>query len=97
MKFRIIREDHNDRVKNYHIYLDIKDINKPAILEFIDYFRKNHAKGQANISIYNDEIVSSFCFLNKDLTKKQRDLLRKHWIGFSTFEVPLDVWMYPEI
>jgi len=96
MKFKIIREDHNAKVENYHVFLDIKEINKPDILEFVDYFKKNHTTRQANISIYDSEVVTPFCHLNKGLSSEQQSLLSKHWIGYSTFEVPLDVWMYPE-
>lgn len=96
MKYRIIREDHNTKVENYHIFLDINDVNKSAILDFIDYFRKNHTKKQANISIYDNEIVSTFCYQNKGLSSEQQSLLSKHWIAYSPFEAPLDVWMYPE-
>lgn len=96
MKFKIIKEDHNSKVENFHIVLEISQINKDAILDFIDYFRKNHTTKQANISIYDNEIVASFCHLNKSLSNEQQSLLSTHWIGYSSFEVPLDVWMYPE-
>lgn len=96
MKFKIIREDHNAKVENYHIFLDIEDVNKMEVLNFIDYFRKKYTKKQANISIYDNEIIAPFCHLNKGLSSEQQLLLSKHWVGYSTFEVPLDVLMYPE-
>jgi len=41
MKFKIIKENHNSKVENYHVFIEIKKINKSALLDFIDYFRKN--------------------------------------------------------
>ena len=96
MKFKIIRKDQTAKVENYHIFLDIKEISKVALLDFIDYFRKNHTSKQANISIYDDAIVTPFCHLNNGLTIEQQSLLSKHWIGFSPFDTPFDVWLYPE-
>lgn len=96
MKFKIIRKDQTALVENYHIFLDIKEISKVALLEFIDYFRKNYTTKQSNISIYDNEIVTPFCHLNQGLTREQQFLLSKHWIGYSSFDAPLDVWMYPE-
>lgn len=96
LPFKIIREDHNPLVENYHVLLDIKDVNKVALVEFIKYFRENHTTKQANISIYDNEIVAPFCHLDESLTRKQQILLSKHWIGYSTFDAPLDVFLYPE-
>lgn len=95
-KFKIIREDHNTKVENYHVFLDIKEVNRTEILEFVDYFRKNHTTRQANISIYDSEVVTPFCHLNKGLSNEQQSLLSKHWIGYSTFVLPMDVRIYPE-
>jgi hypothetical protein len=95
MKFKIIKTNHNASIENYHILLDLKEVNKVALLDFIDYFRKNHTTKQANISIYDNKIVAPFCHKNYGLTSEQQSLLSKHWIGYSSFDVPLDVLMYP--
>lgn len=94
--YEIIQEEHLPIVDNYVILYKSPNKDESTIKEFVSDLRLKY-KRDTNITIIDDIRVV-------DLLKKPRtmwshvehDIISKHWIAYSLFHCPSDIWMYPE-
>lgn len=94
--YEIITEEHLPNIDNYIILHKSPNKDKSSINEFIARFRKN-ITNKANITIIDDpRVVEVFDKSEDSWTTIDKHFIENHWIGFSPFDKPDTVWIYPE-
>lgn len=96
--YEIVNEDHLLKVDNYMILYKSPNKDKNSLIEFIEQFRQS-LKRPTNITVIDDIRAQSVLQKYKprnQMSKEEIEILAKHWIAYSSFDAPKDVWIYPE-
>lgn len=93
--YQIVRQSSNHIVDNYNILYQGVNKDKVTMQNFVNEFRRGKDK-PINITIFDNIHVDECIDKNSwNTTKQEAILLEKHWIAYSSFDVPNDIWMYP--
>lgn len=96
--YEIVNEEHRSTVDNYMILYNSLNKYKNSLIEFIKQFRQG-LKRPTNITVIDDIRVQSVLQNykpRKQMSKEEIEILAEHWIAYSSFDAPKDVWIYPE-
>ena len=85
-------------VTNYIIWYKSPNKDKSSIEDFVQRVRKDLSPN-SNITLIDDMSVLPILVnykLRPAMTKEEIETQAKHWIGYSTFDAPESVGIYPE-
>ena len=85
-------------VTNYIIWYKSPNKDKSSIEDFVQRVRKDLSPN-SNLTIIDDMSVMPILVNYKPrpaMTIEEIETLAKHWIGYSTYDAPENVWIYPE-
>lgn len=89
---------HCPTVDNYMILYKSPNKDKNSMREFVERFRTKLTR-PTNITII-DDIKAKSILLNykprKQMSNVEIEIQANHWIAYSIYNAPEDVWMYPE-
>ncbi|MGN0281882.1 MAG: DUF2971 domain-containing protein [Prevotella sp.] len=89
-EYKIIDSNHKPKVENFYVLFKGTDRSDENLLSFVKKFREMYATMDANVELYDSEIVKPL--LKKyPLSKVETKIMREHFIGMSSFDVPNDI------
>lgn len=95
---KIVNVEKMPTVTNYIIWYQSPNKDKSSIEDFIQRIRKDLGS-QSNLTLIDDVKALSIMVNYKpraNMTIEEIEVQAKHWIGYSSFDAPECVWMYPE-
>ena len=95
---KIVNVEKMPTVTNYIIWYQSPNKDKSSIEDFVQRIRKDLGS-QSNLTLIDDVKTLSIMVNYKpraNMTIEEIEVQAKHWIGYSSFDAPECVWMYPE-
>lgn len=96
--FKIVNVGKQRFVDNYMVLYTSENKDKHSIRDFVLRFRKT-LKRPSNITII-DDIRAKEILLNykprHQMSQQEKDIQADHWIGYSSFDAPEYVMIYPD-
>jgi len=84
------------KVQNFNVLYKDSDKSHNALQYFVSKFRDEHAIKASNITIVDDIRAIELFDISRELTHEEKIFLSEHWIAYSPFEAPEDVYIYPD-
>ena len=94
----IVNIEKQPTVTNYIIWYQSPNKDKSSIEDFVQKIRKDLGS-QSNLTLIDDVKALPIMVNYKpraNMTIEEIEIQAKHWIGYSSFDAPECVWMYPE-
>lgn len=95
---KIVNVEKMPTVTNYIIWYQSPNKDKSSIEDFVQRIRKD-LEPQSNITLIDNMKVLPIMVNYKpraNMAIEEIETQAKHWIGYSSFDAPECVWMYPE-
>lgn len=95
---KIVNVEKMPTVTNYIIWYQSPNKDKSSIEDFVQRVRKDLSPN-SNITLIDDMSVLPILVnykLRPAMTKEEIEIQAKHWIGYSSFDAPESVGIYPE-
>lgn len=93
MKYEIISTTENNISKNYNIYLNIDNLSKDEISNFIKHFREENCS-DCTVSIFDSKSIEDLIDIYP-LSKTEYLKFADHLVATSTFDAPKSINFYP--
>ncbi|HIR36887.1 MAG TPA: DUF2971 domain-containing protein [Candidatus Limisoma gallistercoris] len=96
--YEVVNVKHGPFVDNYMILYKSINKDKNTLIEFIELFRDT-LKYPANITVVDDmkavPVLENYK-PRKYMSAEEIEIQAKHWIAYSSFDIPKCVWFFPE-
>lgn len=93
--YELLSYSKNNVVENFHVWYKRKDNSKEKLLSFVQWYREKYAvKDKSNVFLYDSPDIKSI--INKyPLSGREEELMARHNIAESVFDLPGEIWLYP--